>query len=101
MTLNFTQICLSGIIGIIWVSSFAASSFGENVIEENFKILTLVSDAPNQAKSQSHLEIRAQELVSINSSSLVIAGLPSAIWMAPAGLGISGVVIYLIKLREN
>jgi hypothetical protein len=44
----------------------------------------------------------AGELLSINSSALVIGGLASsAVWMIPAVAGIAGAGIYLVKLRTN
>jgi len=44
----------------------------------------------------------AGELLSINSSALVIGGLASsAVWMIPAVAGIAGAGIYLVKLRAN
>jgi len=43
----------------------------------------------------------AGELLSINSSALVIAGLGSMIWMIPAVAGIAGAGIYLIKFRTS
>ncbi|MFQ5440813.1 MAG: hypothetical protein ACE5DL_05055 [Nitrosopumilaceae archaeon] len=44
----------------------------------------------------------AGELLSVNSSALVIAGLTgSAAWMIPAVAGIAGAGIYLVKLRTN
>ena len=43
----------------------------------------------------------AGELLSINSSALVIAGLSSMIWMVPAVAGIVGAGIYLVRFRAN
>ena len=44
----------------------------------------------------------AGELLSIDSSALVIGGLASsAVWMIPAVAGIAGAGIYLVKLRAN
>ncbi|MDH3277041.1 MAG: hypothetical protein OEL77_03105 [Nitrosopumilus sp.] len=44
----------------------------------------------------------AGELLSINSSALVIGGLASsAVWMIPSVAGIAGAGIYLVKLRAN
>ena len=44
----------------------------------------------------------AGELLSVDSSALVIAGLTgSAAWMIPAFAGIAGAGIYLVKLRTN
>jgi len=44
----------------------------------------------------------AGELLSLNSSTLVIGGLvSSAIWMIPAVAGIAGAGIYLVKSRAN
>ncbi|MDH3277045.1 MAG: hypothetical protein OEL77_03125 [Nitrosopumilus sp.] len=44
----------------------------------------------------------AGELLSINSSALVIGGLASsAVWMIPAVAGIAGAGLYLFKLRAN
>ena len=44
----------------------------------------------------------AGELLSINSSALVIAGLTSMTpWMVPAVIGIAGAGIYLVKFRAN
>ena len=47
-------------------------------------------------------DIVAGELLSLDSSSLVIAGLTSsAVWMIPTLAGIAGAGIYLMKLRTN
>ena len=44
----------------------------------------------------------AGELLSLDSSALVIAGLTSsAVWMIPTVAGIAGAGIYLVKLRTN
>jgi len=43
----------------------------------------------------------AGELLSVDSSALVIAGLGSMIWMVPAVAGVVGAGIYLVKLRTN
>ena len=44
----------------------------------------------------------AGELLSLDSSALVVAGLTSsAVWMIPAVAGIAGAGIYLVKLRTN
>lgn len=43
----------------------------------------------------------AGELLSIDSSALVIGGLGSMIWMIPAVAGIAGAGIYLLKFRVN
>ena len=43
----------------------------------------------------------AGELLSINSSALVIAGLGSMIWMVPVVAGIAGAGVYLVKLRTH
>ena len=44
----------------------------------------------------------AGELLPINTSALMIAGLTaSAVWMIPAVAGLAGVGIYLIKFRAN
>jgi hypothetical protein len=43
----------------------------------------------------------AGELLSLDSSALVIAGLSSMIWMVPAVAGVVGAGVYLIKLRNN
>jgi hypothetical protein len=44
----------------------------------------------------------AGELLSLNSSALVVAGLTSsAVWMIPTLAGIAGAGIYLVKLRTN
>jgi len=44
----------------------------------------------------------AGELLSLDSSSLVVAGLTSsAVWMIPTVAGIAGAGLYLVKLRAN
>ena len=44
----------------------------------------------------------AGELVALDSSTLVVAGLTSSVmWMIPAIAGIAGAGIYLVKLRTN
>jgi hypothetical protein len=43
----------------------------------------------------------AGEILSVDSSALVIGGLSSMIWMIPAVAGIAGAGVYLIKLRAN
>ena len=43
----------------------------------------------------------AGELLPLDSSALVIAGLSSATWMIPAVAGIAGAGIYLIRFRAN
>jgi len=42
------------------------------------------------------------ELLSVNSSALIIAGLTSmSLWMIPTVAGIAGAGIYLVKFRAN
>jgi len=41
----------------------------------------------------------AGELLTVDSSSLVVAGLSSMIWMVPAVVGIVGAGVYLVKFR--
>ncbi len=43
----------------------------------------------------------AGELLSLDNSSLVIAGLSSMIWIAPAAAGIAGAGLFLVKHRAN
>jgi hypothetical protein len=43
----------------------------------------------------------AGELLSINTSALVIGGLSSMMWMIPAVAGIAGAGIYFVKFRAN
>jgi len=44
----------------------------------------------------------AGELLSLDSSALVVAGLASsAVWMIPAVAGIAGAAVYLVKFRAN
>ena len=43
----------------------------------------------------------AGELLSINSSALVLGGLSSMIWMMPVATGIAAAGIYLVKSRIN
>ena len=43
----------------------------------------------------------AGEIISVDSSALVIAGLGSMMWMLPAVAGIAGTGLYLVKLRTN
>jgi len=43
----------------------------------------------------------AGELLSLDNSALMIAGLSSMIWIAPAVAGLAGAGIYLVKFRAN
>jgi len=43
----------------------------------------------------------AGELLALDSSALVIAGLSGMIWMVPAVAGVLGAGVYLIKFRKN
>lgn len=53
-------------------------------------------------KIEIHQTPVAGELLSLDSSTLVIAGLTaSAVWMVPAIAGIAGAGVYLVKLRAN
>ena len=72
-TINFTRVDPSTIAVNIWTTSF---------------------DEPEDPV--------AGELLSVDSSALVIAGLTgSAVWMIPTIAGIAGAGIYLVKLRTN
>jgi len=47
-------------------------------------------------------QLVAGEILSIDSSALVVAGLTSsAVWMIPTLAGIAGAGVYLVKLRAN
>lgn len=53
-------------------------------------------------KIETHSSPVAGELLSLDSSALVVAGLASsAVWMIPAVAGIAGAGVYLVKLRTN
>jgi len=52
-------------------------------------------------KIESHVDVVAGKLLSIDSSALVIEGLSSAVWMVPSIAGIVGAGIYLVKFRAN
>jgi hypothetical protein len=43
----------------------------------------------------------AGEMMALDSSALMIAGLSSMIWMVPAVAGFAGAGLYLVKLRAN
>jgi len=53
-------------------------------------------------KIETHESTVAGELLSLDSSALVISGLTSsAVWMIPTLVGITGAGLYLVKLRAN
>jgi len=61
-----------------------------------------VSPSPWFALTAADDEIVAGELLSLDSSALVIAGLTSmSLWMIPTVLGLAGAGIYLVKFRAN
>ena len=91
--------------GIIVNKEFAPLS--EIWVVKEIKILTTSQDEFAHVLSfEQHFSqvspIVAGELLSVNSSALVIAGLASsAVWMIPTVAGIAGAGIYMVKFRAN
>ncbi|MDH3277051.1 MAG: hypothetical protein OEL77_03155 [Nitrosopumilus sp.] len=52
-------------------------------------------------KIEVHETAVSGKLLSVDSSTLVIAGFSSMVWMIPAVVGIAGTGLYLVKIRAN
>ena len=71
--------------------------FGEGSVLNNFNVTqTLWINIPPVEPTPV-----SGELLSLDSSALVVGGLSNAVWMIPAVAGIAGTGIYLLKFRTN
>ena len=76
------------------MGSFVVDDAGNNVVGAILEIIERCGGPPPISV--------AGELLSIDSSGLIIGGLASsAVWMIPAVAGIAGTGIYLVKFRAN
>ncbi len=83
MTFNNTQKLLAGTLALVLVVGMTSPAFAQAVVETSS--LTV-----------------AGEIIPIDSSALMIAGLTSmSVWMIPTVLGLAGVGVYLVKYRAN
>jgi len=76
----------------------------DGIFNEEDEVSILLDEAFAMGINFDHFETNpvAGELLPINSSALVIAGITSsAVWMMPTVIGLTGIGIYLVKFRVN
>jgi hypothetical protein len=82
----------------------------DDFILDGTQSLTITASSPNFASGEARLDVKddegisppvSGELLSLDTSALVIAGLSSMVWMVPVVAGIIGAGIYLVKTRAN
>jgi len=84
MTFNNIQKLLAGTLALVLVAGMTSPAFAG---------LTVTTSSDTQV---------AGELLPIDSSALMIAGLTSmTVWMVPAIAGLAGVGVYLVKFRKH
>lgn len=120
--INNTQILLAGILSLVLVAGMTSPAFAgvpqmctlDEYDSGGGICLPLTvctgdefeSTAPTEFSDRTCSPLTASpvagELLSVNSSALVISGLASgAMWMVPAVAGVAGAGIYLVKFRSR